>query len=499
MRRNSAAGRGLHLHSAGSSSLGARLSSARSLSKGRLLAGALLLPACVSSSIAEDVRYVRDATSVERLPPVADVSVDPLGADDAERLLAAPLDAEAAVRVALLGNRDLRARLREVGVARGELLQAGLLPNPRAEAEFLPERDTRVELRLEYDLTRAVLAPLAARAAAPELDAARSRAAAAVVGLGYRVREGFYRLQASEQRLAITQRGLDALAARHEAAQALVAAGNVGELEVATEEVAYERARIDVAKRELEVATERENVQRLLGLHGAATAWEVRGGLPPVAALPDVAGDLERRALTGNLLLAERRQRLEALARRAGWTRAAGWIPDVSLDVHGLHGDPEEDAVPDADWRFGAGISAEIPLFDRRQGTVASLEAEFDALLETYHGLALEVRSVAREVRSRVTSSHARARQYQDVILPAQRRVTEQTLLQYNAMQLGIFQLLEARRAELDVELDSVETLREYWTAVAELGALLAGLHVVSEPQRTSEGMAASSRRGEEH
>jgi outer membrane protein TolC len=279
----------------------------------------------------------------------------------------------------------------------------------------------------------------------------------------------------------------------------MVAAGNVSELDVASEEVAYERARIDVAKLELELATERENLQRLLGLHGAATSWVVRGGLPPVGPRPEVDGDLERRALTANLLLVERRQRLEALARRAGWTRAAGWIPDVSVDVHGLHGDPEEDAVPDADWRFGAGISAEIPLFDRRQGTVASLEAEFDALLETYHGLALEVRSAAREVRSRVASSHARARQYQEVILPAQRRVTEQTLLQYNAMQLGIFQLLEARRAELDVELDSVETLREYWTAVAELGALVAGLHVLTEPQGTGEGMTGSSRSGEEH
>jgi outer membrane protein TolC len=96
--------------------------------------------------------------------------------------------------------------------------------------------------------------------------------------------------------------------------------------------------------------------------------------------------------------------------------------------------------------------------------------------------LAVEIRSAAREVHSRVTSAYARARQYQNVILPAQRRVTAQTLLQYNAMQLGIFQLLEARQAELDAELDSTDTLREYWTAVAELGALLAGQHQLPGP-----------------
>jgi outer membrane protein TolC len=442
------------------------------------LALVLAQSACLSASIGEDVRHVEDVTDVKRLARVADQPVEPLVAKDSARLLAEPLDAEAAVQVALITNRELRARLREIGVVRGQLIQAGLLPNPRAEAELLPERDTQVELRLEYDLTRAVLAPLAARARAPELDAARSLAAAAVVSLGFRVRDAFYRLQSAEQSLATSQRGLDALAARHEVARALVEAGNIPELEVATQEAAYERARIGVAKRELEVAGERENVQRLLGLHGAETAWRVKGGLASVGELPELAPDIEKRALSANLVLLERRQRLEALARRAGWTRAAGWIPDIAVDVHGLYGDPNEaGGAPDDDWRFGGGVSLEIPLFDRRQGTTASLEAEFDVLLESYHGLAVEVRSAAREVKNRVASAYGRARQYQNVIVPAQRRVTEQTLLQYNAMQLGIFQLLEARQAELDVELEYIETLREYWSSVARLGALLAGQH----------------------
>jgi outer membrane protein TolC len=268
------------------------------------------LPACVSSSIADDVRYVRAAAAVERLPAVADREVDPVAAREAERLLAAPLDVETAVRVALLDNRELRARLREIGVARGQLIQAGLLPNPRAEAELLPERNSSVELRVEYDLTRAVLAPLAARAAAPGLDAARTRAAAAVVGLAYRVREGFYRLQAAEQSLAIQQRELDALAARHEAARALVQAGNVAELEVATEEAGYERARVAVARRELGVAAGRERMQRVRGQHGAATAWRVRGGLASVSVAPDIPADLERAALTASLALREARQQL---------------------------------------------------------------------------------------------------------------------------------------------------------------------------------------------
>jgi outer membrane protein TolC len=45
-------------------------------------------------------------------------------------------------------------------------------------------------------------------------------------------------------------------------------------------------------------------------------------------------------------------------------------------------------------------------------------------------------------------------------------------------MQLGVFQLLQARREQLDVELAYVETLREYWSAAAALDTLLAGHRV---------------------
>src|SRR5690349_2406512 len=119
------------------------------------------LGGCVSSSIGDDVQHVRDVTDVAVLPTVADRDVDPVAAQEVEHLLSAALDAEGAVRVALLNNRELRARLREIGVARGRWIEAGTLPNPRAEAELLPERDTQVELRLEYDITRALLAPFA--------------------------------------------------------------------------------------------------------------------------------------------------------------------------------------------------------------------------------------------------------------------------------------------------------------------------------------------------
>jgi cobalt-zinc-cadmium efflux system outer membrane protein len=95
--------------------------------------------------------------------------------------------------------------------------------------------------------------------------------------------------------------------------------------------------------------------------------------------------------------------------------------------------------------------------------------------------LAIDVRSRAREAKARLLSAQSRAQKYASVIVPAEARVVEQTLLQYNAMQVGVFQLLDARRGELAARLAYVEALRDYWTSRAELEALLAGQRVSTE------------------
>lgn len=443
-------------------------------------ASALLLGGCLTSSIAGDIADVRSRTQIPLVPMVAGTAVDADSDDDARTLLREPLDADTAVRVAVLNNRALRAELRELGIARGRLIQARQVDNPTFEVESLPERNTALEMRVEYDLTSLVLAPLRARAAAADLAAERLDAAGAVIQLGYDVRLAFHALQSATQQLAIAQRALDAFAAGRDAAAALLEAGSVSALDASSQIAAYEKARVTVAKLELEVADRREALQRLLGLHGEDTAWTIRAELPPVpAALPDHDRP-EGRALQASLDLAAMKQRLEAIARRTRLSRTEGWLPDIEVDMHTLYGNPETapGMTPEGPWRVGGGVSLSVPLFNHNRGTTRAHEAEFDALMERYHGLAIEVRSSARELHNRLASAHARARQFEGVILPAQRRVVEETQLQYNAMQLGIFQLLQARRDQLEVELAYVETLREFWDAHAAHDALLAGRRV---------------------
>ncbi|HEY6878472.1 MAG TPA: TolC family protein [Polyangiales bacterium] len=432
----------------------------------------LALSACTTASTAGDLRRVR---SLAKAPVLAEKEQVELITDgDARAVLKEPLTIERAVRVALLNNRDLRAELRELGVSRGHLMQAGLIANPSFEVELLPERDSNVELRAEYDLSSLLLAPLASRVASAELEAERYQVAGSVVELGYRVRIAWFELAAAEQRLAFAQRTLDALTAGRDAAVALLSAGNIPPLEASRQIVAYENARIEVAKHELELADRREAMQRLLGLYGEEAGWQLAGGLAELPAAPALPDKLETAVLTASLDLKALGQRLEAAGRRTGHTRMAGWLPSLAVDVHALHTDPEAQNT-EKRWRYGGGVSVGVPLFDRQQGELRANEAEFDVLLEREQGLAIALRSQARMARNRVLSTHARAQAYRATLLPAQSTVMEQTVLQYNAMQVGVFELLAARRAELEIELASVDAQAEYWSAQAALDALLAG------------------------
>lgn len=444
--------------------------------------------ACTTGRIQDDLAAVRRVTRVDLPRGLTRGEVHEESAAEVRAMLQRPLDADAAVRLAIANNRSLRATLRELGIPRGRLMQAGLVPNPSVMVDLRqssdPTQPLQVDIEVEFDLTGALLAPLRAEVARSELDAARVRAAGEVIAVGYRVRAAYYRAQAARQRLAIAQQALDTFAAARDAAQSLLAAGNRARIDLASREAAYQRERITVAQAELAVLTANEHLQRLLGLSGDDTRWQLAGALRALPVSLRATENAERAAVEASLELREARARLEALARRTGLYRARGALPEISLDAHA-----EQD---NQFWEIGGGVRVSLPVFDRQQGNLRAAEAEFDGLRERYVGTAIDLRSTARETVGRLRLAHARARQWRDVIAPARARVMEETQLQYNAMQLGVFELLTARREQLDAELEAIDALRDYWTSAAAMDALLAGWRVDDETDPSTSARGTS-------
>lgn len=438
---------------------------------------AIILLACSGcASIRGDLVGVRDATKMDVADVASNDDIDPSTPAEARAMLGKPLDTDTAVRIAILGNRELRATLREIGIPRGRLVQAWSLPNPTVEAELIPERDSNLLLRVEWDVTRAILTPFRARAESLDVDTARFRAAGLAVATGSMARSAFYRAQAAEQKLALANQMLDTLAANRDAASAMFQSGNMPELDYANEDAAYQSARTDAAEMDLASRRAHEALVRVLGLHGPDSEFRIAGTLPAVPEKLEPNDGLESRVLRSSFDLRARKTKLEAIARRAGYTRLEGWLPDIAPDVHLLQ--PRDGAtgtVSNGPWLVSGGVRVTVPIFDQNRGTAAALDAEAAAEIERYYGASIDVRSTARTVSADLQAAHGTARLYQTTIVPARTRVVEQSVLQYNAMRISILQLLNAKREELHAKLAEVDARSAYWIARASFDAMVAG------------------------
>jgi outer membrane protein, heavy metal efflux system len=83
--------------------------------------------------------------------------------------------------------------------------------------------------------------------------------------------------------------------------------------------------------------------------------------------------------------------------------------------------------------------------------------------------LAIDIRSKIGELRNELASKRQIARFYQDELLPDQRRILNETLVNYNAMQIGNFELFTTKAEVARTEREYIEAVRDYWIARADL------------------------------
>ncbi len=91
------------------------------------------------------------------------------------------------------------------------------------------------------------------------------------------------------------------------------------------------------------------------------------------------------------------------------------------------------------------------------------------------HELAVEARSHVRLARARLAAQRQVVEHYRTGLLPLKERIVQESLLHYNAMQLGPQELVEARQAQVDTYRDYLDAVRDYWIARAELERAVGG------------------------
>lgn len=380
------------------------------------------------------------------------------------------LTVEAAVQLALLNNRGLQATFEELGIAQADLVQAGLLKNPvfAGHVRFSDQsgEGTNTEFSVSQDFMELFARSLRKKVAAAQFESVQFRVSDAVLKLSAEVRSAYYALQGAEHARKSFETLVQAAQAAVDLADRQHAAGNINDLDLANEQAAFQQANLDMIRSQAELLSARERLNRLIGL-AENPSWKISEALPALPSIEFSGETLEQQALSQRLDLLAARKDVLASEQAVGLARRGAW-PAVNVGV-----DTERD--PDGTRVTGPSWEAELPIFDQRQTPIARAQAQLRQSQHRVAALETEIRSEVRSSLNHAQISRQLVDRYRDEMIPLREKIVAETQKHYNFMLKGAFQLLQAKRDELNTYREYMNALQDYWQARIDLERAVGG------------------------
>lgn len=450
---------------------------AHHLRRALAIASVLLLSACKSFTPDGGMSTVAAVAggglnkNIVRISSPADAA---LAQNEVAKLMQAPLSADAAVQIALLNSPGLQAAYNRLGVAEAVMVQASRPPLPGFSYDWVK---TSIELDIERQIVASVLSlatwPARSKLASIRFEQAELRAAEETFRLAVETRRAYVRAVAARQILGALDAAQETAQASAMLAEKLVETGAGNKLDLARRQVFATELEAQVAAARQEAAATQERLARLMGLWEASQldAFLPRA-LPRVPAKSLSLAQAEQEAMERRVDLMVARLEAEALAKSFGLTRATRFIN--VLDAGGVSKTQKDKGEPSADGS-GFNIVFEVPLYDFGRAKVREAEQRYFEAINNLRQLVLDARSQAREAYGAYSSARAIVAKYDNEVLPLRNTISAETELQYNAMQVDAFALLEAARAKAQAEVASIAAKRNFWLAAVDLSAAVLG------------------------
>lgn len=300
---------------------------------------------------------------------------------------------EEAIVSALWNNAAFQELLLDLGVARGDLITAGLLPNPEFQFTFsVPDKPFRY--LIEFPIEAVYLRPIRVESAKHDAYAAGERLSQAGLILIRDVRQAYANLVLAKEQLRIAEQGVALRGRIAELAEIRLDVGEISEQEAATARIDALQAKQNVVPIAYNVPIAEELLRNFMGI------GPFRGPLPlmssetptcmefDVNALTDTAMTSRPDALSSAQTVAAAQARLRF--QKIGWVRFLG-ILDATAGMRTGH-------------EFGPGLRFTVPIFNQNQGNIARAEAELERALRNQ-------KSVANQIILEVQQSYLQYRQ----------------------------------------------------------------------------------------
>lgn len=433
-------------------------------------AAALLLAGCASTTSPEALRGQVHQLTRDR-PGVT----QPAAGDTVQALLARqPLDADTAVRIALLNNAGLQASYAALSISDAERVQAATLPNPHLAVGRLREgQQLEIERMLSFNVLQLITLPWRATYAGQQVELAKLRAAQDVIRLAADTRKAWIDAVAARQTAAYLGDAQEAAEAGAELARRMARVGNWSQLQQAREQSTLAELAAQRARGEQQAVAAREKLTRLMGLWGTQAQYTLPDRLPALPKALADRGEIEAQALRERLDVRAARDEARYVADSLGFTRATGVIDALEIGVG--RKTTFDDAAGTRESGRAAELSLPLPLFDWGQARNAQARAAYMQAVARVQGTAVQARSEAREAWQGWRTAYELARHYQDEIVPLRKFISDETVLRYNGMLASVWDLLAETRNHVSAVNAAIAAQRDFWIADTELNMVLTG------------------------
>jgi outer membrane protein TolC len=244
--------------------------------------------------------------------------------------------------------------------------------------------------------------------------------------------------------------------------------GNFSKLDQLREHAFYADATAQLARAQHNATAAREHLSRLMGVWGPKASLSLPDRLPDLPATPNGADRIEARAMQQRLDVQMAKLDTEMTASALGLSKATGFI-------NVLHAGYANKSQAGAPRENGYQIELELPIFDWGGSRNAKAQAIYMQSVERAADMAIRARSEARQAYSAYRTTFDIAMHYRDEVVPLRKTISEEVLLRYNGMLVGVLDLLDDAREQTTTVNAAIEAQRDFWLADTDLQAAIVG------------------------
>jgi cobalt-zinc-cadmium efflux system outer membrane protein len=374
------------------------------------------------------------------------------------------LTEQEALRLGLADPAFAQLQDAQVDLARSEVLEASLAPNPELGLSY--ESDSGIgepaetTLRLSQTFDTSGRRSLREQSAVARLESARLQAEGARQDRRAQLLRRFYAALHEQERAAVLRSWEARVAEAANVVRDRAGAGDASgyDLRRLEHERALARAERDEAGGRL--AQARAELFSLLDSRDRGYG-DLAGRLLPAVPAPvdTLAAGIEQRP---DIRALRQREEAARLGQQAG---RRGVIPDVTVGL----GAKRVSEVDRNDWGVVLDLSIPLTLFDRGQATVARADAETRAVAGEYVLAVREARGSLQGLWQKAIELQRAASRLQASEVAQARNLAQTARSAYQAGEIGIVELLDAHRTVKETEMRALDLSLEARVATIEL------------------------------